>query len=84
MSASLWVDAHWAVKYAFLQRQIENTLYRLDKYFFVRDSETFNQMFTLPPIAGEQPQGSSDENPIELEGQDPNDMDCFLSILYPL
>ena len=59
---------------------MKNVLYRVHRYFFQRDSEVFAQMFTLPP--GKQ-DGSSDDQPLHLEDQEPRDLEAFLSLLYP-
>ena len=63
--------------------QVQNTLYRIHKDFFARDAETFASMFTLHPPAGERPEGDSDEDPIELQGQDEKEFECFLTFYYP-
>ncbi|KAJ7350784.1 hypothetical protein DFH08DRAFT_741953 [Mycena albidolilacea] len=63
---------------------VENTLYRVHRYFFERDSAIFATMFSLPPVVGERPEGEVIENPIVLEGVDALDFDRFLSVLYPL
>ncbi|KAJ7721484.1 hypothetical protein B0H16DRAFT_1335241, partial [Mycena metata] len=62
---------------------VENTLYRVHRYFFERDSAVFASMFTLPSAAGLRPEGEVVENPIVLEGVNAVDFDRFLSILYP-
>jgi len=60
------------------------TLYRVHRFFFNRDSEIFRGMFDLkPPTAGQGEEESSSRNPIELKGQDKNDFECFLALLYP-
>jgi len=62
---------------------IGGDIYRIHKYFLVRDSAVFADMLSLPSSHGEEPEGSSDDNPIELKGQDKADFDCFLSFFYP-
>ncbi|KAJ7180579.1 hypothetical protein C8R46DRAFT_1318570 [Mycena filopes] len=62
---------------------VENTLYRVHRYFFERDSAVFAAMFTLPSAVGQRPEGEVVENPVVLEGVSTDDFDCFLSILYP-
>jgi hypothetical protein len=63
--------------------KVENDLYCVHRYFFQRDSEMFAEMFTLPDTPGEQQEGSSDDRPLHLDGQDPTDLEAFLSLLYP-
>ncbi|KAF5365925.1 hypothetical protein D9758_006684 [Tetrapyrgos nigripes] len=63
---------------------VENTIYKVHRYFFQRDSAIFDAMFTLPSPPGESPEGESDENPICLHGISSQDFDRLLSILYPL
>jgi hypothetical protein len=41
-------------------------------------------MFSFEPAEGEEEEGTSDGNPIRLDGQDLVQMECFLSILYPV
>jgi len=63
--------------------QVENVLYRVPRHFFQRDSEMFAQMFTLPVAHGKPQDGSSDDQPLHLEDQEPGDLEAFLSLLYP-
>ncbi|KAF7289297.1 BTB domain-containing protein [Mycena indigotica] len=63
--------------------KVEDTLYRVHRYFFDRDSVIFSSMFTLPPGAGQRPEGETPESPILLEGVKKLDFDRFLTILYP-
>ncbi|PPQ99775.1 hypothetical protein CVT24_009677 [Panaeolus cyanescens] len=63
--------------------QIENTLFRVHRYFFQRDSPVFEGMFSLPPPLGEIPEGESEDRPIHLTGVSAKDFEKFLSILYP-
>ena len=67
---------------------MQDILYRVHQYFFERDSEIFASMFTLPgpdnPRSEHKQDGSCDDQPIVLPGQESADFDAFLSILYPL
>ena len=58
-------------------------LYCVHRYFFVRDSEMFANVFTLPATPGQPQDGSSDEHPIFLHGEKSADLEAFLSLLYP-
>jgi hypothetical protein len=60
--------------------QVENTRYKMHRYFFQRDSEIFASIFALPTGPS---QGSSEYNPIRLVGVKSHDFDLFLSMLYP-
>ncbi|KAJ7614801.1 hypothetical protein FB45DRAFT_802028 [Roridomyces roridus] len=46
---------------------VENQLFKVHRHFLVRESEIFNQMFLCPPPSHGQ-DGSSDEQPITLDG----------------
>lgn len=61
--------------------QLENTLFRFHKHFFLRDSAAFRDMFTLSAPPGEEAEGSSDDNPIILD-ESKKDFECFLSFYY--
>jgi hypothetical protein len=63
--------------------QIDDTVYRIHRYF-LRDSSIFSDMFSLPCSDEGQAEGTTDDNPIELKGQDKAEFDCFLSFFYPL
>jgi len=64
--------------------RVEDTLYRIHRSFLIRDSTYFSEMFnTLPlPAEEESAEGSSDENPINMKGQDKAEFECFLSFYY--
>ncbi|KAJ3753976.1 hypothetical protein EV360DRAFT_52505 [Lentinula raphanica] len=66
-----------------LESQVEDTLYRIHKYFFQRDSPVFGAMFSLPVPNGEQPEGDVDGRPIHLDGIQCVDFDRLLSVMYP-
>ncbi|KAJ3827046.1 hypothetical protein F5878DRAFT_248054 [Lentinula raphanica] len=63
--------------------RVEDTLYRIHKYFFQRDSPVFGAMFSLPVPNGEQPEGDVDGRPIHLDGIQCVDFDRLLSVMYP-
>jgi len=62
---------------------ISGDIYRIHKSIVICDSVTFADILSLPSPHGQESEGSSDENPIELKGQDKADFDCFLSFFYP-
>ncbi|KZP04737.1 hypothetical protein FIBSPDRAFT_711588, partial [Athelia psychrophila] len=54
--------------------RVENTLYNVHRYFFVRDSPHFRAIL----------QGNDTTNPCVLSGVNCADFDEFLAILYPI
>jgi hypothetical protein len=48
--------------------QVENTLFKLPRYLFEESSEVFRDMFLLPAPEGMPYDGSSDEQPLILQG----------------
>ncbi|KAG8904597.1 hypothetical protein FRB99_001516 [Tulasnella sp. 403] len=63
--------------------QATDTLFKVHRYFFVRDSAVFKAMFTLPPGPGKTVEGMEDENPIVLPEVPALDFERFLWVLYP-
>ncbi|KAJ3796000.1 hypothetical protein GGU11DRAFT_173187 [Lentinula aff. detonsa] len=63
--------------------RIEDTLYRIHRYFFQRDSLVFEAMFSLPVPVGERPEGEAEDRPIRLDGVECRDFDHLLSLMYP-
>jgi len=47
---------------------VEDTLFKLPRYLFEESSDVFRDMFQLPAPEGIPPDGSSDEQPLVLEG----------------
>jgi len=62
---------------------VENTLFKVHKYFFLHGSKVFEDMFSMPSPAGEDFEGNSEERPIYLEGTSSIDFARFLTISYP-
>jgi hypothetical protein len=64
--------------------QVEDTLFRVPRHEFEETSEVFSDMFRLPTGEGslQTADGSSDENPILLEGHKAVDFANLLKILY--
>ncbi|EJU03308.1 hypothetical protein DACRYDRAFT_115496 [Dacryopinax primogenitus] len=61
---------------------VEHTLFRVHRYLF-EQSAVFNAMFSLPPPQGTPLEGSSDSNPIRLEGVDAVAFERLLWYMYP-
>ncbi|PCH35735.1 hypothetical protein WOLCODRAFT_107761 [Wolfiporia cocos MD-104 SS10] len=62
---------------------VEDTLFRVHRYFFLHGSKVFEDMFSMPSPQGEDFEGNSDHRPIYLEGTSCIDFARFLSIFYP-
>jgi len=62
---------------------VGKTLFKVHRYFFQRDSDIFREMFNLTPPPGQEQEGGSDETPIKLAGQNRQNFECFLALLYP-
>ncbi|KAA1470543.1 hypothetical protein DENSPDRAFT_744118, partial [Dentipellis sp. KUC8613] len=57
---------------------VKDTLYRVPKYFFHRDSSYFRTLFSQNPG-----KGSDSAAPIPLDGVDCGEFDALLSVIYP-
>ncbi|KAI0931580.1 hypothetical protein AcV5_004967 [Taiwanofungus camphoratus] len=62
---------------------VENTLFKVHRYFFKRHSKMFATMFSLPPEVGKPVEGQSDENPICVPEVLSKDFERLLSLFYP-
>lgn len=60
----------------------EDTLFKVHRKDFEHGSEVFNNMFELPKASGKA-DGSSEEQPLVLEGIKACELEDFLSVLYP-
>ncbi|KAF5355561.1 hypothetical protein D9758_006326 [Tetrapyrgos nigripes] len=61
---------------------VESTLFKVPKYHFETSSEVFRDMLMVPSGA-EGPEGTSDANPIRLDGVKAIDFKRLVEILYP-
>ena len=64
-------------------RKVEDVLYRVPRDHFERQSDVFRDLFQLPIPAGTLPDGSSDEQPLLLEGICKEDFKQLLRIMFP-
>lgn len=64
------------------RQQVDNNLFRVHRYFFTRDSAFFRNELPHPPPPGEYTKGSSDNNPLVLEGITIVDFERFLWVFY--
>ncbi|KAF7374024.1 BTB domain-containing protein [Mycena sanguinolenta] len=61
--------------------RVENTLFKIHKFLLTHNSTVFDSMFDLP-VGMDQPEGSSEEFPIVLEGDKAEDFRAVLKYLY--
>ncbi|KDQ51175.1 hypothetical protein JAAARDRAFT_41435 [Jaapia argillacea MUCL 33604] len=61
---------------------VEGQLFKVPKTYFVQHSEIFRDMFTLPNM-GTNAEGTSDQNPLRLEGIKKKDFVRLLRVIYP-
>ena len=62
--------------------QVEQTLFRVHRFFLRRHSLVFATMFSLRPGEGLE-EGNSDEHPIVLEDVKAVDFERLLALFYP-
>ncbi|EIM80557.1 uncharacterized protein STEHIDRAFT_104838 [Stereum hirsutum FP-91666 SS1] len=62
--------------------RVENYLFRVHRYFFVRESPYFRDKLPHPPPPGEHVQGANDHNPFVLEDALSEDFARFLWVFY--
>ncbi|KAI0067633.1 hypothetical protein BV25DRAFT_842370 [Artomyces pyxidatus] len=62
--------------------RVENYLFRVHRYFFVRESPYFREKLPHPPPPGEFTKGSSDNNPFTLDDALSVDFARFLWVFY--
>jgi hypothetical protein len=63
--------------------KIEGTLFRVPRHHFIEQSEVFRDMFELPVASDTVPDGSSDEQPLELGGVSRTDFKQLLRVMFP-
>ena len=63
--------------------QVEDAVYCVNRVVFVKDSDFFRELFELPAESGEPLEGSSEEQPLRVEGIDKEDMLLFLHAMFP-
>jgi len=61
---------------------VEKTLFRIHRYFFIRDSTFFEEKLPNSPSPGDVSEGSSDKNPLVLDDASKVDFERFLWIFY--
>lgn len=63
--------------------QVEGSLFKVPRESFVENSELFRAMFQLPVPSGRSPDGSSDQNPLRLDGIEKTDFLQLLKVMFP-
>jgi hypothetical protein len=58
-------------------------LFKVPKEYFIEHSVIFRDMFSLPREAGASSEGSSDENPLVLEGICSDSFSILVEHMYP-
>ncbi|KAI0694139.1 hypothetical protein BC835DRAFT_1415524 [Cytidiella melzeri] len=61
---------------------VERRLFKVHKYFLVRDSEFFRGLFACPTPPGHDPEGSCDSKPITLHDVTEHEFRCLLRFFY--
>ncbi|KAH9072814.1 hypothetical protein EDB83DRAFT_2312973 [Lactarius deliciosus] len=62
--------------------KVEDYVFRVHKYFFTRESSYFRRLFEPSQFLVQDPPGSSEANPIILEGISSDAFACFLWVFY--
>ncbi|KAG7449815.1 uncharacterized protein BT62DRAFT_608290 [Guyanagaster necrorhizus] len=63
---------------------VEDELFRAPRCQFIKHSETFRAMFTLPQADADAVEGNTDNKPIHLYGVTKIDFERLLNFMYPL
>ncbi|KAF5355550.1 hypothetical protein D9758_006304 [Tetrapyrgos nigripes] len=63
--------------------QVEDTLYNVPRQPFMRESDVFHDMFSLPLAENRRNEGLSDEEPVLLQSVSKADFERLLSLMLP-
>lgn len=62
--------------------QVEDCLFKIHRYFLIRESSVLNTMLTI--TSGQEPaEGGSEDNPIRMHGDLCVDWERLLAVMYP-
>lgn len=62
---------------------MDDTLFRVHRYYFTRESQIFSDMFSLPNGGSSGTmEGKTDSLPIEIPGVTKQEMESFLGFVY--
>ena len=64
--------------------EVEDQLFKVPRYLFIKLSPVFRDMFKLPVPEGAEADGLSDNQPLVLRGIEKTDFVRLLRCLYPL
>ncbi|KAF8638107.1 hypothetical protein AX17_002447 [Amanita inopinata Kibby_2008] len=67
-----------------MHHRVEDQLFKVPRRLFADESEIFRVMFTCPVPEGSEPDGSSDAQPLHLEGIAAKDFVLLLQCIYPV
>ncbi|KAH7883264.1 hypothetical protein F5I97DRAFT_1903676 [Phlebopus sp. FC_14] len=62
--------------------QVEDCLFRVPRHTLVSQSKFFREMFLVPPPKGSEPEGTSDEHPICVQGIKKGDFKRLMKVLF--
>jgi len=62
--------------------RVENYIFRIHKYFLLRESAYFRLRLSSPSLPGQDPPGSSESNPLVLDDATSDAFACFLWVFY--
>lgn len=63
-------------------RQVEDQLFRIHRYYLTQGSEVFRSMFTSPSGEGKAPDGMRDEQPITLPEVNVREFEALMDYFY--
>ncbi|KAI0648190.1 hypothetical protein C8Q79DRAFT_954211 [Trametes meyenii] len=79
-------DAEYYIEGADCAIRVEDTLFRVHRYFLGRDNSAFQHMYSMPGqgLTWHNMEGCSDNNPIRLYGESAERFRALLSVIYDL
>ena len=66
----------------FAAAQVENTLFKVHRYYLTRESEVFRTMFSCPSSSEHGQEGVDDSKPIHLPGVTSRQFEALLEFFY--
>jgi hypothetical protein len=63
--------------------KVEGTLFCVPRHHFIEQSKVFCDMLELPVVTDKVPDGSSDGQPLRLEGVNEADFRELLRVMFP-
>ncbi|KAI0254407.1 hypothetical protein BJV78DRAFT_1280015 [Lactifluus subvellereus] len=62
--------------------RVESYIFRIHRFFLIRESAYFRLRLSAPTLPGQDPPGSSESNPLVLDDATPDAFACFLWVFY--